>query len=93
MSVFRAIFSFFCEIFLGCSHSHLARIFTVKLETYRVCLDCGKHIAYSPMTMRPLTARELRRMKVARAGELKIMPVTISSNAASQTVKNKSNVA
>jgi hypothetical protein len=93
MSVFRAIFTFFCEIFLSCSHSHLTRIFTVNQETYRVCLDCGKHIAYSPMTMHPLTARELRRMKVARAGKLKIMPVTISSNAASQTVESKSCVA
>ena len=93
VSVIRAIFNFFYEIFLGCSHSHLTRIFTVEQETYRVCLDCGKHIPYSPVTMRALTARELRRMKAAHAGELKIMPSPVSSSAALPAVKHKSSVA
>ena len=92
MSVLRAVFNFFYEIFFGCSHSRLTRIFTVKQETYRVCLDCGKHIPYSPVTMRPLTARELRRMKAAQTGELKIMPVSIS-NSAVQAAERKSSVA
>lgn len=93
MSVIRAIFNFFHEIFLGCSHGHLTRIFTVKQETYRVCLDCGKHIPHSPLTMRALTARELRRMKAAQVGALKVMPSPVSSSAALQTVERKSSVA
>lgn len=92
MSILRAVFNFFREIFLGCSHSRLTRIFTMQQKTYRVCLDCGKHILYSPVTLRPLTARELRRMKAARTGELKIMPVGTGS-AALQPVEGKSSVA
>ena len=93
MSVLRAVFNFFYEIFFGCSHSHQTRIFTVKQETYRVCLDCGKHIPYSPITMRALTPRELRRMRAAHAGELKIMPVSISNGTALQSAERKSSVA
>ncbi len=77
MSAIRAIFRFFYEIFFGCGHSHLTRIFTLKDETYRVCLECGAHVPYSPVTMRPLTGRELRRIRAARAGELKIIPAGI----------------
>lgn len=93
MSILRAIVNFFYEIFLGCSHGRLTRIFTMQQETYRVCLDCGKHIPYSPITMRPLTLRELRRIKAAHAGELKIMPVSIPNSSALQTVERKSSVA
>ena len=92
MSVLRAIFRFFYEIFLGCSHSHLTRIFTLQDETYRVCLDCGVHLPYSPVTMRPLRARELRRMRAAQAGELKIMPASIASSSL-QAVERKSSAA
>lgn len=93
MSVLRAVFNFFHEIFLGCSHSHLTRIFTVEQETYRVCLDCGKHIPYSPVSMRALTARELRRMKTAHAGELKMMPASISTGTTMRHPESKSSVA
>ena len=92
MRVLRAVFRFFYEIFLGCSHSHLTRIFTLQDETYRVCLDCGVHVAYSPVAMRPLTAREQRRMKAARAGELKIIPANIAG-APLQAAKRKSSAA
>jgi hypothetical protein len=92
MSVLRAIINFFCEIFLGCSHSHQTRIFTLQQITYRVCLDCGRHIPYSPVTMRPLKAREIRHMKAALAGEMKIIPVG-SSTAALQPVERKSSAA
>ena len=92
MGILRAVFNFFYEIFRGCSHSRLTRIFTMQLETYRVCLDCGKHILYSAVTLRPLTARELRRMKAAHTGEMKIMPVSTGS-AALQPVERKSSVA
>lgn len=93
MRVLREIFNFFYEIFFGCSHSHQTRIFTVKEETYRVCLDCGKHIPYSTVTMRPLTAREQRRIRAAHAGALKIMPASISGGRALQAVERKSSVA
>jgi len=92
MSVLRAIFCFFYEILFGCSHSHLTRIFTLQEETYRVCLDCGVHLPYSSDTMRPLRARELRRLKAARAGELKILPSALSSPAL-QAVERKSGAA
>jgi hypothetical protein len=76
MYIFRAIFNFLYEIVLGCSHQHLTRPFTLQQETYKVCLDCGKQIFYSPVTMRPLTPREVRRMHAAQAGEVRVMPAT-----------------
>jgi len=93
MSILRTLFSFCYEILLGCSHRHQTRIFTMQQETYRVCLDCGKHILYSSVTMRPLSARDLRRMKTAHAGELKIMPVSVPGSTALQSVERKSSVA
>jgi hypothetical protein len=75
MNIFRKIFNFFYEIFFGCTHDRLTRPFTLQEETYKVCLDCGAQIYYSPVTMRPLSAREIRRMKATRAGELKVVPV------------------
>ena len=93
MSVLRAIVRFFYEIVLSCSHSNLTRIFTMQQETYRVCLDCGKHIPHSPLTMRPLTAREARRLKATHAGELKIMPGSISANTSLHAAERKSSVA
>ena len=92
MSVLRVIFRFFYEIFFGCSHSHLTRIFTLQDETYRVCLDCGVHVPYSPSTMRPLSAREMRRFKAARASELKVLPADISGTSL-QAAERKSSAA
>lgn len=74
MKVFRAVFNFLYEIVLGCSHQHLTRPFTLEKETYKVCLDCGKQIYYSPITMRPLNVREVHRLHAARAGEVRVMP-------------------
>lgn len=71
----RAIVNFFAEILFGCSHSHLTRPFTLNEETYMVCLDCGKQVYYSAQEMRPLTAGEVRRMKAAHAGEVKVVPI------------------
>jgi hypothetical protein len=25
----------------GCNYRHLSRVFTIKMPTYKVCLDCG----------------------------------------------------
>jgi len=93
MSVIRAIASFFHEILPGCSHSRQTRIFTVQQETYRVCLDCGKHIPYSPLTMRPLTAREIRNRKAVPVAELRVVPIGVSTSIALQTVDRKSSAA
>jgi hypothetical protein len=74
MTVLRSIFNFLYEIILGCSHQHLTRPFTLQNETYKVCLDCGKQIYYSAVTMRPLNVREVRRLMSTRAGEVRVMP-------------------
>jgi hypothetical protein len=73
MRVLRAIFNFFYEILLGCRHERLTRLFTIEQQTYKVCLECGKHIYYSAETMRPLTGRELRSFHAAQAGALRVL--------------------
>jgi hypothetical protein len=30
------------QIFFGCRHRHLSRVFTIKHRTYKVCFDCGR---------------------------------------------------
>lgn len=70
----RAVLNFFTQILFGCSHTRLTRPFTLNAETYKVCLDCGKQVYYSAQEMRPLTPWEVRRMKAANAGEVKMMP-------------------
>lgn len=85
MSILRAIFSFLCEILLGCRHDRLTRPFTIEQQTYKVCLSCGKHIYYSADAMRPLSARELRRMQAVQSGELRVVPATVAA-----TLKNES---
>ena len=39
------------DLFFGCHHRKLSRVFTINRETYRVCLDCGTRFAYSLETM------------------------------------------
>jgi hypothetical protein len=53
MRFINAIVTFFYEIFLGCRHQKLTRPFTLEQQTYKVCLDCGRHVFYSAETMRP----------------------------------------
>jgi hypothetical protein len=76
MRVLQAILQFLYEVLLGCRHGRLTRPFTIEQQTYKVCLDCGKQIYYSANTMRPLNGGELRRMRAAQAGEVKILPGT-----------------
>lgn len=71
----HAIVSFFAEILFGCNHSRQTRPFTIDQETYKVCLDCGRKMFYSAQEMRPLTLGEVRRMKAAQAGEVRMLPV------------------
>jgi hypothetical protein len=73
MSILRAIIHFLYGILLGCRHDRLTRPFTIEQKTYKVCLECGKHVFYSADTMRPLSGRELRRMNTVRSGELKVV--------------------
>ena len=80
MSILRAIFNFLYEILLGCRHDRLTRPFTIQQQTYKVCLDCGKHLFYSADTMRPLRGRELRRIHAVQSGELKVVPVSATTN-------------
>jgi len=70
MSIVRAILNFLYEVFLGCSHQHLTRPFTLKNETYMVCLDCGKQVFYSMETMHTVSARDVRRKHAA----VRVMP-------------------
>ncbi len=93
MNVFRAIFNFFYEIFFGCSHERLTRPFTLRQRTYKVCLDCGSQIYYSPVTMRPLSRREVRRMKALEASEMKVMPSTAAKPALVATNGSEPNAA
>jgi hypothetical protein len=89
MNILQAIFNFFYAILLGCRHDRLTRPFTIQRQTYKVCLDCGKQVYYSADTMRPLSAREVRRMHATDAGELKVMPVAGGVNALSSENSSK----
>ena len=71
----QAVLNFFSEILFGCTHSRVTRPFTLENETYEVCLDCGKQIFYSPTEMRRRTPFEVRRIRAARAGEVKVVPI------------------
>ena len=93
MSILRAIFNFFYEIFFGCSHERLTRPFTLEHETYKVCLDCGAQIFYSPESMRPLSSRELKRMRAAHAGELKVLTTNTQVSHLAVAGNNKSTAA
>ena len=75
MRILRAVLAAMMDFFFGCHHTHLTRLFTLEQETYKVCLDCGRHVYYSPDTLRPLSARAVRRMRAAKAGEVRVLPV------------------
>lgn len=93
MNILRTIVNFFYEIFFGCSHDKLTRPFTLQERTYKVCLDCGSHIFYSPITMRPLSAREVHRMNAIQASEVKVMPSAPVSPSIMQPSESKTNAA
>jgi hypothetical protein len=39
------------NLLLGCHHSNLSRVFTIRRRTYRVCCVCGAEFDYSLHTM------------------------------------------
>ena len=80
MNILQAILHFLQEIFLGCRHDRLTRPFTIKQQTYKVCLDCGKHVYYSAVTMQPLSRREVKRMQAILSSEVKLIPATDSTH-------------
>jgi hypothetical protein len=55
-------------IFGFCRHSNLSRLFTIEGRTYKVCMDCSRHVFYSRETMRPLKRREMRATCIDHAG-------------------------
>ncbi len=75
-----SVFGFVYEMLFGCRHNRQTRPFTIEAETYKVCLDCGRQIFYSPERMTPLTMREIRRMKAAQthSGIVRVMPSTVA---------------
>ena len=89
----RAVVNFFSEILFGCSHGRVTRPFTLGEETYKVCLDCGKQIYYSAQEMRPLTPWEVRRLKAAHAGEVKVVPIPATGPQLLPAHEHKSNIA
>ncbi len=89
----HAVLSFFSEILFGCSHSRVTRPFTLQDQTYLVCLDCGKQIYYSAREMRPLTAWEVRRMKAASAGEVRVVALPAAGPRFIASDKRKPHVA
>ena len=62
------------DTLFGCGHDRLTRPFTLKKQTYMVCLDCGRHVYYSAERMEPLSSAEIRRMRKIHASEIKILP-------------------
>jgi hypothetical protein len=74
ISLIRSLLKFSYDVFFGCRHRNQTRPFTLKRQTYKVCLDCGTQIFYSPERMTPLTAREVRRAEAAAAGLLTLVP-------------------
>ena len=39
------------DVLLGCHHTHLSRVFTIRGQTYQVCCDCGAEFKYSLSNM------------------------------------------
>jgi hypothetical protein len=76
MSWLRAIYNFFYEIFFGCSHGHLTRVFTMHTHSYKVCLDCGHQLPYSLEKMRAVHSWEAAKLHPQIT---ELTPVSISS--------------
>jgi hypothetical protein len=52
------------SLLFGCRHKQdrLSRPFTHSNQTYKVCLDCGRHVPYDAVLFRPLTRSEIKRL-------------------------------
>ena len=79
MRVLRFLRDTAVDLCLGCRHDRLTRPFTIEDESYMVCLDCGRQLFYSLETMSRLSGRELKRMRAARSGGLRVVPAQASA--------------
>ena len=56
MSFLMTFAGYIYDAIFGCRHSNVTRPFTMGKdsgkETYKVCLDCGRELAYSATTMK-----------------------------------------
>jgi hypothetical protein len=93
MTWIQNLLGFFYDIVFGCRHWSQTRPFTLEQQTYKVCLDCGKQIYYSPERMTPLSAREVRRMKATAAGPVAVMGASMPAPSFFARRANKSNAA
>lgn len=91
ISFLRSLLRFSYDVLFGCRHHHQTRPFTLKRQTYKVCLDCGKQIFYSPERMMPLTAREARRAEAAATGVLTMVPAGSHTPNLTRRTGDKSN--
>jgi hypothetical protein len=75
ISVFESLF--------GCRHGNLSRPFTIDGQTYKVCMDCSSQVFYSPASMRPLRASEVRQLRAQQAASaVAVMPATAAAREA-----------
>jgi hypothetical protein len=93
MKLIQSLLGFFYDIIFGCRHWSQTRPFTLEQQTYKVCLDCGKQIYYSPERMTPLSAREVRRMKASNAGPVTVIATSMPAGSLFSRRANKSNAA
>lgn len=84
MRVLRFLRDTAVDLCLGCRHNRTTRPFTIENESYLVCLDCGKQVFYSVEDMRRLSGRELRLMRAARHGGLRVVPEPAAAIASSK---------
>lgn len=62
MSVFHTMVHAVSSVF-KCQHDRLTRPFTIRKQSYMVCLDCGHQVFYSMEEMRRLSRREVRQLR------------------------------
>jgi len=65
MSFLMTFAGYIYDAIFGCRHSNVTRPFTMGKdsgkETYKVCLDCGRELAYSVNTMKFVRRRPVLR--------------------------------
>lgn len=78
MSYIAAFFGYIYDAIFGCRHGNVTRPFTLRKddskETYKVCLDCGRELAYSATTMKFVRRPILRPTSLTMQPSLSIAP-------------------
>ena len=57
----------FFQVFFGCHHQQLSRVFTIKARTYHVCLECGQEFERVAAGVHPDVHAEFVRQRPIRA--------------------------